>query len=102
MIAVPVATSSGPAPDRSEIDGPSWSEPGLTARSGRYPLAVEAPVMAAVDKLVPGVSTVTRYARYYSLYWAVAAHAEATGLDREGCRRLVRRAEVGMAVISRA
>ncbi|WP_344612109.1 hypothetical protein [Dactylosporangium salmoneum] len=44
----------------------------------------------------------TRYARYYSLYWAVAAHAEASRLNRDECRRLVRRAEVGMAVISKA
>ncbi|MET7965439.1 hypothetical protein [Micromonospora sp. NPDC005305] len=89
------ATASRPA-----IDGPIWCEPGLLARAGRYPLAVEAPVMACVDMLVPGVSTVTRYARYYSLYWALAAHAERNGLDREACQRLVRRAEVAMARIS--
>ena len=82
------------------VEGPAWCEPGLLARAGRYPLAVEAPVMAAVNMLVPGVSTVTRYARYYSLYWALAAYAEAVGLNRDGCRRLVRRAEVGMARIS--
>ncbi|MET7425041.1 hypothetical protein [Dactylosporangium sp. NPDC005555] len=101
MIAAAADALSASPADRSEVDGPSWCEPGLTARSGRYPLAVEAPVMAAVDMLMPGVSTVTRYARYYSLYWAVAAHAEVSGLDREGCRRLVRRAEVGMAVVSK-
>ncbi|GAA4565709.1 hypothetical protein GCM10023176_14420 [Micromonospora coerulea] len=84
------------------VEGPDWCEPGLLARAGRYPLAVEAPVMAAVDMLVPGVSTVTRYARYYSLYWALAAHAEDVGLDRDACRRLIRRAEVGMARISQA
>ncbi|GIF49332.1 hypothetical protein Afe04nite_38710 [Asanoa ferruginea] len=58
--------------------------------------------MAAVDMLVPGVSTVTPYARYYGLYWALSAHAEALGLDRERCQRLIRRAEVGMARISQA
>ncbi|MFD0972215.1 hypothetical protein ACFQ3X_26680 [Plantactinospora endophytica] len=63
-------------------------------------MAVEAPVMAAVDMLVPGVSTVTRYARYYSLYWALAAYAQAVGADRDRCGRLVRRAEVGLARIS--
>jgi len=56
--------------------------------------------MACVDMLVPGVSTVTRYARYYSLYWALGAYADRKGLDREACQRLVRRAEVGLARIS--
>lgn len=92
--------AQGRSPSRSIVEGPNWCEPGLRARAGRYPLAVEAPVMAAVDMLVPGVSTVTRYARYYSLYWAFAAHSERGGLDRDACRRLVRRAEVGMARIS--
>ncbi|WP_433458346.1 hypothetical protein [Micromonospora sp. CA-248212] len=88
------------AASRSAVEGPRWCEPGLLARAGRYPLAVEAPVMTCVDMLVPGVSTVTRYARYYSLYWALAAHADRKGLNREACQRLVRRAEVGMARIS--
>ncbi|MGW3899167.1 hypothetical protein ACWD6L_28655 [Micromonospora profundi] len=54
--------------------------------------------MAGVDILVPGVSTLSHYARYYALYWALAAHAEATGLDEQRCRRT----EVALAVISRA
>jgi hypothetical protein len=58
--------------------------------------------MAGVDILVPGVSTLSHYARYYALYWALAAHAEAAGLDEQRCRRLIRRAEVALAVISRA
>jgi hypothetical protein len=87
--------------DASVVDGPVWCEPGLLERAGRYPLAVEAPVMAGVDALVPGVSTVTRYARYYGLYWALAAHDGRHGLDRTACQQLVRRAEVGLAVISK-
>lgn len=93
-------TAGSAASLRSGVEGPRWCEPGLLARAGRYPLAVEAPVMACVDMLVPGVSTVTRYARYYSLYWALAAYADRKGLDREACQRLVRRAEVGLARIS--
>ncbi len=57
--------------------------------------------MAGVDALVPGISTVTRYARYYSLYWAVAYHVDDAGLDRRGCQQLIRRAEVALATISR-
>lgn len=86
----------------ADVEGPLWCAPGLVERAGRYPLAVEAPVMAGVDVLAPGVSTLTAYARYYSLYWAIAAHADAHGLDREACRRLVRRAAVGLAMISQA
>jgi hypothetical protein len=87
--------------DAVAVSGPEWCEPGLVSRAGRYPLAVEAPVMSMVDRLVPGVSTVSRLARYHSLYWAIADHTEAEDLDRDACRRLVRRAEVGMACISK-
>ncbi|QIQ06708.1 hypothetical protein HA039_04880 [Streptomyces liangshanensis] len=68
-------------------------------RSGRYPLAVEGPVMRAVDTLVPGVSTVTRYIRYHSLYAAIAAHAESNAWDTTACRRAVRRGEVLLAAL---
>ncbi|GAA3120384.1 hypothetical protein GCM10010466_09150 [Planomonospora alba] len=53
--------------------------------------------MQAVEVLVPGVSTVTRYIRYYALYAALAAHAAERNLDGEACRRLLRRSEVIMA-----
>ncbi|QES18877.1 hypothetical protein DEJ46_07090 [Streptomyces venezuelae] len=68
-------------------------------RSGRYPLAVEGPVMRAVDRLVPGVSTVTRYIRYHSMYAAIAAHARQNASDAAACRRLVRRSEVLLAAL---
>ncbi|MEU2965825.1 hypothetical protein ABZ687_12710 [Streptomyces ardesiacus] len=55
--------------------------------------------MRAIDRLVPGVSTVTRYIRYHSLYAAIAAHAERKALDLTACRRLVRRCEVLMAAL---
>ncbi|MEU4954371.1 hypothetical protein [Streptomyces lavendulae] len=47
-----------------------------------------------VDRLVPGVSSVTKYARYYGLYAAAAAEAERRDLDAQDCRELLRRAEV--------
>lgn len=55
--------------------------------------------MRAVDRLVPGVSTVTRYIRYHSMYAAIAAHAEQNALDVTACRRLVRRGEVLLAAL---
>ncbi len=57
--------------------------------------------MRAVDRLVPGVSTVTRYVRYHSMYAAIAAHAEQNALDVTACRRLVRRCEVLLAALRR-
>jgi hypothetical protein len=82
------------------IAGPDWSISGLDQRSGMYPLQVESHILNSVDRLVPGLSSVTRYARYYALYAALAAHAEKTGLDAAGCRRLVRRSEVLVAAAS--
>ncbi|GAB2816682.1 hypothetical protein GCM10022221_13450 [Actinocorallia aurea] len=84
------------------VEGPAWSARGLDQRSGRYPLAVEGPVLRAVDILVPGVSSVTRYVRHYALYAAMAAHAEEQELDSEDCRRLLRRSEVILAAASQA
>jgi hypothetical protein len=82
------------------VDGPVWSERGLDQRAGRYPLQVEGPVLRAVELLVPGVSTVTRYARHYALYAALAAHAQQHDLDAAACQRLLRRSEVILAAAS--
>jgi hypothetical protein len=57
--------------------------------------------MAMVDTLVPGVSTLTRFARYYTLYWALADFAEEHGLEAPECQSLLRRAEVALALVSR-
>ncbi|WP_461110100.1 hypothetical protein [Streptomyces calidiresistens] len=81
------------------VDGPAWAREGLGTRAGRYPLAVEGPVLRAVDRLVPGVSTVTRFVGYHSMYAAIAAHAGEHDLDAAACRRLVRRCEVLMAAL---
>lgn len=84
----------------AEIDGPAWCTPGLGERGGRYPLSVEASVLSMVDTLVPGVSTTTRFVRYYALYWALADFAEQRGLDADTCRRVLRRAEVALTLAS--
>lgn len=82
------------------IWGPDWSAGGLAGRSGMYPLQVEAHIVNSVDRLVPGLSSVTQFARYYALYAALAAHAEKVNLNASGCRRLVRRSEAIMAAVS--
>ena len=53
-----------------------------------------------VDTLVPGVSTLTRSARYFSLYWALADYAGRHDLDAAACRQLVLRSEVALAWLS--
>ena len=57
----------------SLADGPAWSESGSGTYAGRFPLSVERHVMNTVDRLVPGVTTVTLNARYYRLHGLVAA-----------------------------
>lgn len=85
----------------TDILGPEWAVRGLDQRAGRYPLSVEGPVLRAVEALVPGVSTVTRFVRYYAFYAALAAHAAARDLDADACRRLLRRSEVVLAAAHR-
>lgn len=74
---------------------------GIEQRSGRYPLRVEAPVLRAAELLVPGISSVTRYVRYYALYAALGAHAAEHDLDDAASLRLLRRSEVVLAGVSR-
>ena len=84
------------------IDGPAWAQQGLVQRDGRYPLAVEAPVLSMVATLVPGVSTLSQFARYYALYWALAGLAAERDFTVDECRRTLRRAELLLALVSQA
>ncbi|OBG23523.1 hypothetical protein A5765_18820 [Mycolicibacterium celeriflavum] len=79
------------------VEGPAWCAPGLATRRGVYPLAVEQPVLNRVSLLVPGVTSLTTIARYYSFYWALADFAGSRELDASACRTLVRNAEVALA-----
>ncbi|WP_242911415.1 hypothetical protein [Actinomadura terrae] len=82
------------------VEGPEWSCRGIEQKAGRYPLQVEAPVMRLAELLVPGISTQTRYVRYYALYAALGAHAAEHDLDGAATRRLLRRCEVVLAGVS--
>jgi hypothetical protein len=79
------------------VEGPAWCAPGLTTRGGVYPLAVEQPVLNRVGLLVPGVTTLTTIARYFSFYWALAEVAHSRDMDAPACRGLIRNAEVALA-----
>ncbi|TDB85674.1 hypothetical protein E1264_20415 [Actinomadura sp. KC216] len=81
--------------------GPEWSQRGIEQRAGRYPLRVEAPILRAIELLVPGISSVTRYVRYYAFYAALGAHSVECGLDSAASLRLLRRGEVVLAGVSR-
>lgn len=67
---------------------------GLDVVGGRFPLSVEAHLMAMTARLVPGATTVTTNARYYSLHGLVAVEAEERGLDSAEMTVLLRRCEV--------
>ena len=82
------------------VTGPAWSDSGSGTYPGRFPLSVERHVMNAVDRLVPGVTTVTLNARYYPLHGLVAAEAQKRSLNLSTAQDLMRRAEVAIGAVS--
>src|SRR5689334_2313648 len=82
------------------VSGPAWSEAGSATYPGRFPLSVERHVMSMVDRLVPGVTTVTLNARYYALHGLVAAEARRHDLSEPDAVGLMRRAEVVIGAVS--
>lgn len=80
--------------------GPGWTDGGSGRIAGRFPLGVERHAMGQVDRLLPGVTTLTAHARYYTLHGLIAAEAEARRLPAEEARMLLRRSEVVMAGVS--
>ncbi len=77
---------------------PRWSGRDDGLYTGRFPLAVEGYPMRRVEELLPGVTTVTPHARYYSLHayvaTAVSAHKDLNPVDT------LRRCEVVFGAIS--
>ena len=82
------------------VEGPVWSASGLRVGAGKYPLAVEQPVMARAARLVPGVTTVTPHARYFAVHGLVMAEVRARGLERAEAQDLLRRTEVALVAVS--
>ena len=80
--------------------GPAWSGSESSTFPGRFPLSVERHVLNTVDRLVPGVTTVTLNARYYAVHALVAAEARARHLDLAAAQDLLRRAEVVVGAVS--
>lgn len=77
---------------------PRWSGRDDGLYTGRFPLAVEGYPMRRVEELLPGVTTVTPHARYYSLHayvaTALSAHGDLDPVDT------LRRCEVVFGAIS--
>lgn len=84
------------------VTGPAWTDGDDGRYAGRFPLAVERHAMAQVGRLLPGITTVTSHARYYTLHALVFAEAQARGLDGQETRMLFRRAEVVVGAVSLA
>ncbi|MGA5303900.1 hypothetical protein ACPCHT_28525 [Nucisporomicrobium flavum] len=86
------------------VAGAAWSAKADSPEdTGRQPLAVEAVTASHASELVPGVITTTPHARYLSLHARVAVEAQRRGWssdDRSSFRRLLRRCEVVLGVIS--
>jgi hypothetical protein len=92
---------SGLGDDRlKSSDGPGWAPHSLDVQGGRFPLSVEAHLLNMTASLVPGATTVTTSARYYTLHGAVALEAERRQLEVEDRLELLRRCEVLMAAAS--
>lgn len=79
------------------IEGPGWAPHSLDVHAGRFPLSVEAHLMNMTARLVPGATTVTTNARYYSLHGAVSLEAQRRGLSFDKTLELLRRSEVIVA-----
>ena len=82
------------------VQGPRWSSSAQPLAAGRYPLRVEGHVGAMVDRLLPGVITLTPHQRSYALHTLVWAAASRRGLALDPALDLMRRAEVVVAAAS--
>lgn len=83
------------AEDPAVVEGPDWAPHDLLdVRGGLFPLSVETHFIATIAKLLPGTTTVTTLARYYSLHAYLATVAEDRGLDWDDAIDLLRRCEI--------
>lgn len=83
------------AGDSPVVEGPEWAPHDLLdVRGGLFPLSVETHFIATIAKLLPGTTTVTTLARYYSLHAYLATVAEDRGLAWDQAVDLLRRCEI--------
>jgi hypothetical protein len=78
-----------------------WADNGgFRPNPGQFPIQVERHLNAYVASHLPGVTTVTAGARYYSLHGYVAQVAADEGLDEPATVQLLRRCEVLLAYVT--
>jgi hypothetical protein len=82
------------------IIGPAWNAHGRETSGGRFPLQVEQAVANPVGRLIPGVTSVTTHARYYTLHGLLAHQASRENLTVAEAQNLLRRCEVVMGAAS--
>ena len=79
----------------------AWVDNGaFSPNRGQFPIQVERHLNAFVADHLPGVTTVTLGARYYSLHAHVAFRANEQGLGEDKTRHLLRRSEVLLAYVT--
>lgn len=79
----------------------AWADNGgFRPNPGQFPIQVERHLNAYVASHLPGVTTVTAGARYYSLHGYVAQVAADHSLDEPATVRLLRRCEVLLAYVT--
>ncbi len=90
-------TARAKAPGRIAI--PGWTQRS-NAFGGRDPVGLQAWSQAAVAHLVPGMTSITKHLRYYSLHCWLISHCPPNATSQDQQRR-VRRAEVtiGLAAL---
>lgn len=83
------------------VSDTAWADNGgFRPNAGQFPIQVERHLNAYVARHLPGVTTVTAGARYYSLHGLVAAVAGQQGLDEASTVALLRRCEVLLAYVT--
>ena len=97
-----VAMMNAVQPGDGHVVGTKWTTGDTGRFPGRFPLTVERHAMAQVGRLLPGVTTVTPHARYYTLHGLVAAEVESRGLAAAEAVDLLRRCEVVFGAVSTA
>ena len=86
--------------DPALAHGPSWSGTDSGRYAGRYPLAVESHASRQVNHLLPGITSVTEHARFYTLHALVGAEVAKRGMVAAEAADLLRRCEVALTAVS--
>lgn len=88
-------STAAPSPVRT-----AWVEGGFAPNAGQFPIRVERHLNSFVAGHLPGVTTVTRGARYYALHGLVAQIGQDESLDEAEVLDVLRRSEALLAYVT--